>query len=152
LDSANDDDIYLSVLEERWAKTKAILAEFAEMLDHVVPKFLHKQLLSHQGFLIYVTRTYPIMVLYLKGLHLTIKHWRDDRDAEGWPNEKLRRRRMDAEILETLEDHIGLTQATRDLFEAVDPATPPTLVEPIPRLRGDMMCLQELFKDDEPSI
>ncbi len=45
---------------------------------------MHKELLADRGFLVYVTRTYPAMVPYLKGLHLTIEMWRGGRDAEGW--------------------------------------------------------------------
>jgi hypothetical protein len=44
----------------------------------------HKELLLDRGFLVYVTRTYPAMVPYLKGFHLTIKTWRGGRDSEGW--------------------------------------------------------------------
>ncbi len=44
----------------------------------------HKELLLDRGFLVYVTRTYPAMVPYLKGFHLTIKMWRGGRDFEGW--------------------------------------------------------------------
>ena len=44
----------------------------------------HKELLSDCGFLVYVTRTYPEMVPYLKGFHLTIEMWRGGRDEEGY--------------------------------------------------------------------
>jgi hypothetical protein len=47
-------------------------------------KFSHKELLSDQGFLVYMTRTYPAMVLYLKGFHLRIKMWWGGRDADSW--------------------------------------------------------------------
>jgi hypothetical protein len=92
------------------------------------------------------------MVPYLKGLHLTIKHWRDDRDAEGWPNRK-RKEQTDEEILDTFEDDLTLKQAAKDLLKAVDPALPPSFVEPVPsRLKVDVMCLLELFWEDKPSI
>jgi hypothetical protein len=41
-----------------------------------------KSLESKRGFLIYVTRTYPSMVPYLKGMHLTLDSWRPNWDAE----------------------------------------------------------------------
>jgi hypothetical protein len=49
-----------------------------------MPKLSHKELLSDRGFLVYVTRTYPAMVPYLKGFHLTIEMWQGSRDTEGW--------------------------------------------------------------------
>jgi hypothetical protein len=36
-----------------------------------------------EGFL-YVTRTFPVMVPYLKGFHLTMDGWRKNRDSDGW--------------------------------------------------------------------
>ena len=38
----------------------------------------------HWGFLLYVTHTYPMMVPYIKGMHLTLEGWREGRDLEGW--------------------------------------------------------------------
>ncbi len=47
-------------------------------------KLSHKELMSDRGFLVYVTRTYPTMIPYLKRFHLTIEMWRGGRNAEGW--------------------------------------------------------------------
>jgi hypothetical protein len=149
--STDDAGVHATVSEERWAKTRAIFQSLEEELENETPAFSHKQLLSDRGFLIYVARTYPTMVPYLKGLHLTIEHWRDDRDAEGWPD-KLRRRRTDAQILESFEDQMNIAQAIRDLNEGSNPATPPLIVTPVPRLQDDVMCLLELFKSETPSI
>jgi hypothetical protein len=35
-----------------------------------------------RGFLVYVSKTYPPMTPFLKGLHLTIYAWRPERDEE----------------------------------------------------------------------
>ena len=48
------------------------------------PRLDHKELLLDQGFLVYVTRTYPAMIPYLKGFHLTIEMWWSGRDSDGW--------------------------------------------------------------------
>ena len=48
-------------------------------------KLKHKLLARKRGFLIYITQTYPLMVPYLKGIHLTLVDWlRPGRDGEGW--------------------------------------------------------------------
>jgi hypothetical protein len=44
----------------------------------------HKALESYRGFLIYVSQTYPYMVPYLKGVHLTLDSWREGRREDGW--------------------------------------------------------------------
>jgi hypothetical protein len=79
--STDETGVHSSISEERWAKTKSIFKALEEELEKEEPEFTHKQLLSDRGFLIYVARTYPTMVPYLKGLHLTIEHWRDNRDV-----------------------------------------------------------------------
>jgi hypothetical protein len=70
---------------EKWAKMKSILEKWwVRLEDRDAPELAHKELLSDSGFLVYVTRTYPAMVPYLKGFHLTIEMWQGGRDADGW--------------------------------------------------------------------
>jgi hypothetical protein len=56
-------------------KIREILAKWLARLLDAAPMLLHKELLSGQGFLVYITRTYPAMVPYLKGFYLTIEMW-----------------------------------------------------------------------------
>jgi hypothetical protein len=84
--TTDNEGFYVSVSQECWDKTKAILSAMEEVLENDHPEFSHKQLLSNRGFLIYVANTYPAMIPYLKGIHLTIEYWRDDRDEMGWPD------------------------------------------------------------------
>ncbi len=44
----------------------------------------YKHLLSDQGFMVYMTQTYPGMKPYLKGFHLLLETWREGQDKEGW--------------------------------------------------------------------
>ena len=69
---------------EKWIKLKGILNKWLEKLEKGEEQLDHKELLSDRGFLVYVTRTYPAMVPYLKGFHLTIENWMGNRDSEGW--------------------------------------------------------------------
>ena len=43
-----------------------------------------KKLDKIRGFLVYVSRKYPPMNPYLKGIHLTFDQWREDRDEDEW--------------------------------------------------------------------
>ncbi|KAL3816317.1 hypothetical protein ACHAXA_008388 [Cyclostephanos tholiformis] len=70
--------------QEKWLKMKGILAKRKLMLKVQSPKLSHKELVADWGFLVYVTRTYPGMVPYLKGFHFTIEMWRGGREVEGW--------------------------------------------------------------------
>ncbi len=99
----------------------------------------HKELLVDRGFFVYVTRTYPAMVPYLKGFHLTIEMWRGGRDAEGW---KLPASYEDS--LEKLEDKdatwvhnwIRMKQGDANLYALMDGFTAPVL-----RFKDDLAAL-----------
>jgi hypothetical protein len=70
--------------KEKWLKMQGILEKWRLVLAEPNAKLSHKKLLSDRGFLVYVTRTYPAMVPYLKGFQLTIKMWQGSWDADGW--------------------------------------------------------------------
>jgi hypothetical protein len=78
---------------KKWSKLREILKKWWAQLETWTGEnqlsLSHKELLADRGFLVYVTRTYPAMVPYLKGFHLTIEMWRGGRDAEGWKLPKL---------------------------------------------------------------
>ena len=86
---------------------RAILEKWGAALAVSNPKLVHKELLANRGFMVYVTRTCPALVPYLKGFHLTIKMWRGGRDVDGW---KLK---TGDEASVCLADSLGSLDATR---------------------------------------
>ena len=71
-------------LVEKWNKMKGILDKgWDRVSGGAGVKLSHKELMSDRGFLVYVTRTYPAMIPYLKGFHLTIEMWRGGHNPEG---------------------------------------------------------------------
>jgi len=93
--------------------------------------FNHKDLEQKRGFLVYITRTYPSLTPFLKGIHLTLDSWRAGRDSEGW--------RIQAQVAARFE---------------VDPppqaTAPPTVVTAVPRLAQDLSSLLSLMSSEEP--
>jgi hypothetical protein len=87
------------VTQERWDKTKGKLDWIARTIAGVrggdIPEACpegevpHKQLELIRGFLVYVARTYSTMVMYLKGVHLTLDFWRAGRGKDGWPDDDV---------------------------------------------------------------
>ena len=61
--------------QEEWVKMQRMLEKWKAALKSSNLRLSHKELLADRGFLVYVTRTYPAMVPYLKGFHLTIEMW-----------------------------------------------------------------------------
>jgi hypothetical protein len=134
--STDDDGVYVSVSEEKWEKAKAILKKTQEEISECAGWIERKGLESSRGFLLYVTRTYPTMVPYLKGFHLTLDGWRKGRDAEGW-------KYLDREIREQIE------KGEHD--DTTEPPEAPKQVKAKPRLeRCDLPALTRLFSSDHP--
>ena len=112
--STQDGIVTKSVTPERWAKTQKLVRRIAKVFSlsdiqsqEEEPHDLYSKLGSHSsklgdqevylhykalesitGFLTYVAMTYPMMVPYLKGLHLTLNSWRPNRDPRGWKKRK----------------------------------------------------------------
>jgi hypothetical protein len=82
--STDGEGVYVSASQEKWDKAKGMIdATMAESKD--ADGWLDRKLLERRrGFLLYVTRTYPSMVPYLKGFHLTLDGWRGGRSDDGW--------------------------------------------------------------------
>ena len=70
--------------EDKWIRMKRILEKWDQRLNQGETLLPHSELESDRGFLVYVTRTYPPMIPYLKGFHLALEMWRGGRDSEGW--------------------------------------------------------------------
>jgi hypothetical protein len=142
-------DVRKMVTHERWDKTKRKLNWIVQTLDgerggdiaeecpgdHVP----HKPLESIRGFLVYVARTYPTMVPYLKGIHLTLDHWREGRGKDGWPLDDDGWR-----LTNTIDNKVEDPEARQGRLE------PPKFVEAAERLKDDVRMLVKLTEDEEP--
>lgn len=121
---------------EKWGKLKDILLWLhdAIRLDSGIP---YKLLESKLGFLIYASRTYPMMTPYLKGLHLTLNSWRPWREEDGW---KMR----DREIL--------LIKEQGQFAMEPGEGKPPLVVHPVARLSEDVEALMHLSSGEDPPL
>ena len=96
-----------------------------------------KTLESYREYLIYISRTYPSINSYLKGIHLSIDSWWPWRADDSWKMSM-------AEIRNTLQqrgysaDYLALS------------IKPPSKVQIAPRLHMDIMALDHLFNSETP--
>lgn len=74
---------------EKWERLRGILKKWLDLMNTGEANLSHKDLLSDRGFLVYVSKTYPAMIPYLKGFHLTIEMWRGNRDQDGWKMKEI---------------------------------------------------------------
>jgi hypothetical protein len=118
--------VFVTVSQEKWDKCKRYIGDIIEELNRT-QQLNHKELEKKRGFLIYVTRTYPAMVPFLKGIHQTLEMWRPNRDEDGW------------KIVRPASQKV-----------AVEHGDPPKFVCAAPRLASDMEALQLLFSSVAP--
>ena len=131
--------VYVLVSDEKWRKTKDILARiWSEMLMSTDGMLSRKQLERDRGFLIYVSRTYPDLRPYLKGIHLTLDSWRPGRDDDGWRYSNDVARAMEA--------------AGRFVVPDEDSSLGPERVLAVPLLREGITALLSLTSDEKAPL
>jgi hypothetical protein len=128
--------ISLTVTQERWEKMKRIILWIEEEMkgsDTIEFKTLER----HRGFLIYVGRTYPVVIPYLKGIHLSLDSWRPWRKDDGW-------KMMQVEINHVLRE--------RNTEQAPSESKAPARVRWVPRLVEDIRALKLFTAAEKPPI
>jgi hypothetical protein len=86
---STEGSIRSGVTQDRWDKTKreiaAIRQEYTASRAPVGDTLIdYGRLESAVGFLIYVSRVYPTLRVYLTEMYNTLNGWRPDRDKDGW--------------------------------------------------------------------
>jgi hypothetical protein len=131
-------EITVLVTQERWNKTRSIIEWIRKGMDEG-EDLEFKTIEKHRGFLVYVSRTYPSMVPYLRGVHLTLDSWRPWRKEDGW-------KMTQSEIALAMRDEEYETIG-HDLVNIRKAAA---RVRWVPRLRGDIEALTVLTASDSP--
>ena len=134
--TTDNTSVGITVSQEKWEKTQRILLWLRTALEEDPSRIPFKQLESERGFLVYITRTYPAAVPYLKGVHLTLDSWREGRDEDGWAV---------AQQVREVEEHLRNG-------EEVDTPEAPMHVSAMTRLLDDVNVLIQLFDGPMPNI
>ena len=135
---ANEDGVGVNCTQEKWDKTKGYLLSIHEVISGS-DLINHKMLERIRGFLLYVTKTYPAMVPFLKGIHLTLDSWRPGRDSDGW-------RLTMSEMLARGADKEGVEED----FAVLHAKGAPEFVTPSTRLEDDIATLRRLTSAESP--
>jgi len=148
-----DGSLWAYVSDEKWQKAKFYLTswlkEIEDCKNHSAPPCLDfKHLERGRGFLVYISRTYPSIVPYLKGLHLTLDSWRSNRDSEGWKVGGTSVKTVESDeddIMASLDRHGNLNSSSNDYDNH------PDKVSLAPRFYDDLNALMLFFKSEKPS-
>jgi hypothetical protein len=122
--------IVVMCTQEKWDKARPIVLDIQRVLLEEQGCFNYKKLEQQRGFLVYVVRTYPLLVPYLKGIHLTLDSWRPNRDADGWKDMSL------------VRSHLEVPVAL--------PSNHPPVVHAVQRLASDVHGLLTLMHSEVP--
>jgi len=141
-------NVSVLVSQEKWEKGQRYVATLREMWDGGMDldgrrRGERKTLETIRGFLQYLTKTYPSVTPYLKGIHLSVDGWRPDRNGEGW---RLGRRA--AGVGDAVEEGWGGKETG---WVVSDPSAPKRVVL-VPRFEADGEALSKFFGPDRPPI
>ena len=158
--------VWVYVSKDKWIKGKRFVDRWLEeLLDESNSEQLleFKDLESGRGFLVYLGRSYPSIVPYLKGIHLTLDSWRKHRDKEGWKEKKPRVEVVEEEERESpyhgdyeeeelyeLDVRVFDTDDTPISSQKEALGVPPRRVKAVYRLRSDLEALATFFEDEDP--
>ena len=148
--SATDDNgLYTCTTQVKWDRGKNIIHHWIEELDLSGDETLErKQMMSDRGFLVHLSRTYPGIVPFLKGIHHTLESWRQGRNVDGW---KYSRDEWRMFLGEVVENKAGFEQALKSYLDEGDKEAP-ARVKAVHRLRRDLKSLQCIMKSETPPL
>ena len=160
--SSNGDVVRKGVTKERWEKVKLKVRWIADQIglsDSLSPSdygdlndrrdesgqcpqgcIHYKTMESFVGFLVYVSMTYTSMVPYLKGIYLSLNSWREGRDADGWPDERMKR---------LFDEGINKNRVAPDFRSK---RGHPIWSKTVPRLKDDLRALMRLTSHEDPPL
>jgi len=140
-------NVLVTCSEEKWLKGKRwILAWHDAVCIRNVDSLEFKELEKGVGFLVYLSRTFPMIFPYLKGLYHTMNEWRVGRDRDGWKYSTADWKELLAlEDVKSEDVHV----AKREYVHRNQPPKP-ARVKPVPRLYKDLEALRVLFDLDVP--
>ncbi len=151
--SVKDEGLYVTCSQEKWDKGKNLVEDLFRKVVIEKNKELDRSLLEkHVGFLVHLSRTFPAIFPYLKGIYLTMESWRLGRDAEGW---KFSRAAwwnlMSGALDDDDEDFDNLTfEEKRRNYLSKHQGDRPTKVRVVKSLAKDLASLKRLFNHDLP--
>jgi len=130
--------------KEKWLRAQQIFQTLRQDLQEHWGNpnsagLLTSYLESSRGFLVHMQQVYPAMTPYLKGLHLTIDSWRENRDKDGWKLPNTPSRYPEG----FWDDEMTFPESTQDR---------PQFVQPVPRYESDLNALHTLLGPVDPPL
>ena len=143
----DDEGIYTGTTQAKWDRGKKIVEGW---LDEQTKTGIldRKDMLKGRGFLVHLSRTYPGITPFLKGVHHTIENWRTGRNQDGW---KFTRDdwRLFLSEMEERDENFGYLMT--EYLKRMD-GEPPDKVKGVRRLEMDLRSILRLMEARVPPL
>jgi hypothetical protein len=147
--ATDDKGLYTSTTQVKWDKGKNIISGWLnELLSLEDNTLLRKPMLSGRGFLVHLSRTYPALVPFMKGVHHTLESWRRGRTADGWKFTRDDWRVFLSDISEVKSEY----QVLMNEYLAEGEKDAPLRVKGVKRLERDLRSMLEIMKSTIPPL
>ncbi len=154
--SEKGEGLYVTCSQEKWDKGKRLVEELYKLVVEEKKKTLDRSILEkHVGFLVHLSRTFPALFPYLKGIYLTMESWRLGRDADGWKFSRAAWWNLMSGALDDDDDDgdetTNLTfEEKRRRYLSKHQGERPANVKIVKSLARDLSSLRRLFSHEHP--
>ena len=138
--------LYVTCSQEKWDKGKDWIVKWKALTDEGCTTLNFKELEKGCGFLVHLSRTFPAIFPYLKGLYNTMNSWRLGRDGDGWKYSMSEWKIL----LEMEEERSEAVHRAKKEYVHTKAVERPVEVDIVPRLIDDLAALMTLFESKEP--
>ena len=147
--ATDDKGLYTSTTQLKWDKGKNIIGGWLEeLLGSTDNTLLRKPMLSGRGFLVHLSRTYPALVPFMKGVHHTLESWRRGRTADGWKFTRDDWRVFLSDISQVKSEY----EVLMNEYLAEGEKDAPTRVKGVKRLERDLRSMLDIMKSNTPPL
>ncbi len=153
--SVEGEGLYVTCSQEKWDKGKALVdGLYQDVVVKGAKELDRSRLEKGVGFLVHLSRTFPALFPFFKGIYLTMESWREGRDAEGWKFSRKAWWNLMAGALDHDDDADDLNGKTfeeeKREFLKKNQGPRPENVKVVNRLTRDLSSLKRLFDHDTP--
>lgn len=147
--------LFVSCSLEKWQKGKAIIERLVDLIvvkEQIKVSFTDLE--KDVGFLVHLSRTFPAIFPYLRGLYNTMNGWREGRDDDGW---KMTNKEW--KLFLSMDEDFGVEPAAKEGGNKRKRGSDkkhfcrdniPMFVTPVPRAKADLEALGRLFESESP--
>jgi hypothetical protein len=147
--ATDDKGLYTCTTQVKWDRGKKIIQDWLDELDNSEDNtLLRKPMLSGRGFLVHLSRTYPALVPFMKGVHHTLESWRRGRSADGWKFTRDEWRAFLGDISEVKKEF----ELIMNEYLAEGDKDAPLRVKAVKRLRMDLNSMLKIMESPTPPL